>query len=280
MVRRAPAQLGYAQSRWRLSLLLAACPWLRLTSEGGLSQLLKRLHISYKRGRDYVHSPDPDYLAKVAYIAQARQQAETAPEEYTLLYLDEVTGYRQPEPARDYEARGHQQPLARRSHQSNTPTRVVATLNARTGQVLHRQRSHIDVTALTGFWYEVRAAYPTAKTIFIVLDNWPVHFHPDVLAPLQPQQQPWPIYRPAHWITTPTAHAKHDDLPIQLLPLPTYASWLNPIEKLWRWLRQDVLYLHRWSHDWQALKQAITDFLDRFRAGSQPLLRYVGLLPY
>ena len=22
--------------------------------------------------------------------------------------------------------------------------------------------------------------------------------------------------------------------------LPTYAPWLNPIEKLWRWLRQEV----------------------------------------
>ncbi|MBE2197018.1 MAG: transposase, partial [Anaerolinea sp.] len=31
--------------------------------------------------------------------------------------------------------------------------------------------------------------------------------------------------------------------------LPTYASWLNPIEKLWRWLRADVLYNHDLAHD-------------------------------
>ncbi|MBK9008807.1 MAG: transposase [Anaerolineae bacterium] len=30
----------------------------------------------------------------------------------------------------------------------------------------------------------------------------------------------------------------------QLTPLlfPTYASWLNPIEKLWKWLKQEVLH--------------------------------------
>jgi hypothetical protein len=33
---------------------------------------------------------------------------------------------------------------------------------------------------------------------------------------------------------------------LQSVWLPTYAPWLNPIEKLWRWLRQDVLKMHVW----------------------------------
>jgi transposase len=60
--------------------------------------------------------------------------------------------------------------------------------------------------------------------------------------------------------------------------LPTYASWLNPIEKLWRWLKQDVLHLHRLAHDLMKLRQRVLDFLDQFTSGSQPLLHYVGLL--
>lgn len=271
--------MGYARSRWSLSTLLSACSWLRLTTEGGLSQLLKRLRIRYKRGRDYVRSPDPAYRRKLDIIEQARLRAYYAPERYAFLYLDEVSFMRQPTVAKAYEQMGHRQPLAQRSHGADTKGRIVATLDAMSGQVVYRQRSHINLSALIGFWYEVRAAYPTAETIFITLDNWPVHFHPDVLAPLQRQQHPEPFHRLRHWPTTPSAKAKHDELPIQLLCLPTYASWCNPIEKLWRWLRQDVLHLHRLSHDWQALKQAVTDFLDRFRSGSQPLLRYVGLLP-
>ncbi|MGQ9628202.1 MAG: transposase [Anaerolineae bacterium] len=42
-----------------------------------------------------------------------------------------------------------------------------------------------------------------------------------------------------------------------MLCLPTYASWFNPIEKLWRWLKQDVLHLHRLNEDWQALIQRV-----------------------
>ncbi len=72
----------------------------------------------------------------------------------------------------------------------------------------------------------------------------------------------------------------HLALPIRLVPLPTYASWLNPIEKLWRWLRQDVVHLHPWANDLPALYHAADAFLARFahddRAG-RDLLRYVGL---
>jgi transposase len=60
--------------------------------------------------------------------------------------------------------------------------------------------------------------------------------------------------------------------------LPTYAPWLNPIEKLWRWLRQDLLKMHRWVEDWPRVKQRGHDFLDQFAPGSPDLLRYVGLV--
>jgi len=32
-----------------------------------------------------------------------------------------------------------------------------------------------------------------------------------------------------------------------LVPLPTYGSWTGPIERLWRWLKQEVLHLHSYA---------------------------------
>jgi transposase len=55
------------------------------------------------------------------------------------------------------------------------------------------------------------------------------------------------------------------------------APWLNPIEKLWRWLKEDVLKLHRLAGDWDALRQGVNAFLDQFANGSHALLHYVGL---
>ena len=66
-------------------------------------------------------------------------------------------------------------------------------------------------------------------------------------------------------------------LPIQFVLLPTYASWCNPIEKLWRKLKQDVLHLHRLADDLKALRMLVTEFLQQFAAGSSELLRSVGL---
>ena len=61
------------------------------------------------------------------------------------------------------------------------------------------------------------------------------------------------------------------------MPLPTYASWCNPIEKLWRKLRQEVTHLHRWANDVPRLREEVERFLDQFASGSTDLLRYVGL---
>ena len=51
----------------------------------------------------------------------------------------------------------------------------------------------------------------------------------------------------------------------------------EPVEKLGRWLRQDILKMHRWVEDWPHVKYRVHEFLDQFAHGSAALLRYVGL---
>jgi transposase len=197
------------------------------------------------------------------------------------LFQDEVTYYRQPTVARAYEATGLHQSLARRSHRSNTPTRIAGVLNPVDGQVLYRQASRLGIGELVRFYQQIRQAYPETERIYVIQDNGPIHFHPDVLVALEPQESQWPIYRPKNWSPEPTAAARKRwgdlQLPIQLVPLPTYASWTNPIEKLWRWLRQDVLHLHCLADRLDDLRSEVRCFLDRFAFGSLELLEYVGL---
>jgi hypothetical protein len=263
-----------------LETIAQTCDWLRVSTPGGLSQVLDRLGIGYKRARSYVHSPDGAYDAKLSMIQLSLLRAWYQPESYVFLYLDELTYYRQPSLARAYEIKGHRQPLAYRSYRSDNQFRIVAALNAITGQVTYRQHSKIGLPQLSNFYAAVRADYPGAEEIYVAQDNWPVHFHPDVLARLQPHNFfPEPPKLPPNWPVQPSSKAIRDCLPIRLLLLPTYASWLNLIEKLWRWLKQDVLHLHRLSDDWQTLKLAVANFLDRLTDGSPDLLHYVGLLP-
>jgi hypothetical protein len=281
VVRRDPRTCGVLQSRWRLADLVEYCKWLNLETESGMSQLLQRVGIHYKRGRDHVHSPDPFYQTKVDAIQALKERVQQMQGQEILLYLDELTYYRQPSLACGYEEAGEARPYAQRSLASNTATRVVGTLDALSGRVLFQSGSKVGIKQLVHFYQHVRQAYQEAQRIWIVLDNWPVHFHPDVLVALEPQETPFAFSHPPNWLQTPSPAAvtRWGDwqLPIQFVLLPTYASWCNPIEKLWRKLKQDVLHLHRLADDLKALRLLVTEFLQQFAAGSSELLRYVGL---
>ena len=103
------------------------------------------------------------------------------------------------------------------------------------------------------FYRQLDEVYQGVKRLYVVQDNWSIHRHPEVLEAVTRLPRIEPVW------------------------LPTYAPWLNPIEKLWRWLRQDQLYVHRLAHDWKTLRQRVNAFLDQFAGGSHALLRYVGL---
>ena len=230
-----------------------AIAWLKGHSDASIYKVLKRLGFSRKQALYFVHSPDVDFRSKWQAVLRAFADAVNHPTEAVLLFLDELTYYRRPGKAPAYHTRGKTQPLALEAACYNTQTRLVATLNGLTGQVLYLQRRMIGKEALAAFYAQVRTAYPTAQRIYIVQDNWPTHKSAEVLRALQ-----------CHRLTP--------------LFMPVYASWLNPIEKLWRWLKQDILHLHRLASDLDQLRQQVMAFLDGFQHGSEKLLRYVGLL--
>jgi hypothetical protein len=144
------------------------------------------------------------------------------------------------------------------------------------------------VRELLRFYHQIARAYPDAKRIYLIEDNWPVHYHPLLLCYLEDQETRFELKVPPAWKSEKLLEEsrrirasleKSELLPIQVVPLPTYAPWTDPVEKVWRKLRQEYLHLHRLADEWEAFKQGIRSYLDQFRCGSRQLLRYVGLLP-
>ena len=283
MVRRDPHQFGLPRSRWTLHDLREQLPAWQVHTDGGMHQLLQRLDIHYKRARSYIHSPDPFYTQKRARQAliQARVQDQTPSE--VVLFQDECSIRRQPSVGYNYEASGSDAPHAQWQPCYDTLTRIMATLDVCSGQVVYTLIGRVTTSALVRFYRKVRAAYPQARRIWLVQDNWPVHFHPDVLYALEPQECLYPVAFSPSWKNkqqpSPSVQRRkrQEPLPIQIVQLPTYASWCNPIEKLWRWLKQDFLHLHRCAGDLDQLRTHIRTFLDAFSHGSPQLLHYVGL---
>ena len=57
-------------------------------------------------------------------------------------------------------------------------TRLAGALNAATGQVTVVQGTRLGVEPLVRFYEQLCATYP-AQRLYLVQDNWPVHFHPE-----------------------------------------------------------------------------------------------------
>jgi hypothetical protein len=208
LLHQSPRRYGLKRSRWRLQDMGRVLKWLEGCTDTGIYKVLKRLGFSREKALYFIHSPDPEYRAKWEQILSAYQEALTHPEEVILLFQDEFSYYRRSDIRQSWQRRGRRQQRRRQRAGTNTKARITAVLNALTGQVLYRQRYKIGQKGLIEFYGQIRAAYPLLNRIYLVQDNWPIHKLPSVLQ----------VARDNH---------------MTLLFLPTYASWLNPIEKLW-----------------------------------------------
>ncbi len=264
--------------RWTLATVRDSLSWLGTLSLSGVWRHLKRAKISRKRGRMKVHSPDLQYLEKLSEIQRLLELAANSDGKIVVLFADEFSFYRQPTVADAYSRTGSRhQPIARMSHCSNTLGRIGGAINALSGQVSYVMASKCGIPQLLKLYQQIRLDYPEAEVIYLVEDNWSVHFHPTILNALAEQETVFDLKIPPSWKDVIGKPWKAEKLPIQIVPLPTYASWCNPIEKLWRWLTQEILHLHRQADNWDLLKEQIKEFLDKFREQSAELLKYIGL---
>lgn len=212
---------------------------------------LRRWKLAYKRGRRPVHSPDGEYEAKVRRIEAINWYSRQAPQQIVRLYEDELTSSRRPTLAQGYAPGGSDAPHAEQGTGSNTARRSAACLDVETGRLFAWQRAHFDRETLLKFYPTVEAADPAADQLFLIHDNWPVHWHPDLVEGLRGSK-------------------------LTLVGLPTSAPWLNPVEKVWRKLYQEILHLHPWVNAWEQLQASVQGWLDQWTDGSNELLRYVG----
>jgi transposase len=244
-----------APTRWTLQRVKEQWADLADYSLAGISGYLHRYGLAWRRGRVHYCSPDPQYRVKEAQLLSALRLAGAFPSTHVALFFDEVSYTAWPDLAYAWEDQAPAAaPLADRQQSDYRRMRIVGALDAVSGCVLIHQEARIAGSVFAAFVQQVAAAYAHVEHLYLLWDNWPVHRCDALQAVL------------AH---LPQVH---------VIALPTYAPWLNPIEKLWRKMRQDSTALHRQAKDWKQLQKQVQQFFDQFAHGSDDLLRYVGLL--
>lgn len=213
-------------NHWTLRTIRATFDSLTDYSCSGVWRLLQRLGLRLRSARVQQFSPDPEYADKLIDLEMTLWEARRYPRSVVAVFLDQMGFTRWPDPTRDWEGAP---PVADRRGAKQGQWRLMGALNPFTGQVNYLDNYIIGSEKVIACYGQLVEAYPRAWHLYAIQDNWSIHKHPEVLEALKA----WPQIEPV-W-------------------LPTYAPWLNPIEKLWRWLRQDVLHLHRLADDWKTL---------------------------
>ena len=206
------ATSGPVPSRWTLRTVRVSVAWLTGYSLSGVWRVLQACGLGWHTARARLFSPDPDYRGKVRRLHRGLRDAARHPDRVVALFLDEFGYRRWPEVAPTW---GLEAAVAPRAG-INQQWRTVGALNALTGQVSYLDGYIVGRQQVMQFYAQLDHTYPAAELLYVIQDNWNIHTHPEVLAALARYPRIQPVW------------------------LPTYAPWLNPIEKLWRWLRQDI----------------------------------------
>jgi transposase len=237
-------------NRWTLERIRETFDWLKDYTLSGVWRHLRRQGVRLRGARVQQFSPDPDYQDKLIDLEMTLWEAGRYPGEVEAIFLDQMSFQRWPEPGPDWQG---QAPVADRRCSPQGLWRLMGGLNALTGQVTYLDNYIVGRRQVIQMYGLLDEAYPKAERIYAIQDNWSIHKHADVVEGLKRYPRIEPVF------------------------LPTYAPWLNPIEKLWGWLRPDVIKMHRLAESWQAVRDRVRAFLRQFAEGSEELLHRVGL---
>jgi transposase len=215
-----PQALGYLRSRWSSELLakeLRARTQVKIHAST-VRRALAGLEWVWRRARPTLHIADPRKGQRLRAIRRALATRQRGVE---VFYQDEADIDLNPRigPGWRRRGRGHQEAVP--TPGKNRKAYVAGALHARTGKVVWVGGARKDSALFIDHLAALERAYPKAKRLILILDNYGVHKSRAVRA----------------WL------AEHPKF--ELCFQPAYHPWVNRIERLWKAMHDTVTRNHR-----------------------------------
>jgi transposase len=200
-----PDHHGVPSTRWslpRLSIYLADEGIVEV-SPRHLGALLAAAGLSFQRTRTWKASPDPDYEAKAARILEL---CEKPRHDGPVISFDQMGPVSlRPTGGAGWAIRGRRERQRADYNRRHGTRYVFGALDLHADRLRIRLRPRRRGSDVLAFMTQIRACYPARRRLYWIQDNLSANWTPDIR-------------------TFAAAHK------IELVPTPTYASYLNPVE--------------------------------------------------
>ncbi|MEC2342287.1 MAG: IS630 family transposase [Heyndrickxia faecalis] len=248
IINKTPAEVGFeAKYTWTLPLI---ADWIQREFQQsytprGVSKMLHRLGFSYTKATYTLAKADPEEQKafKEVTFPKLKQQLENGIIDH-LLFEDEAF-------IRAYQAlqynwfpKGQQRKI--KTYGQHKGAKLFAAINYETGEITHYEEEKSNSLAFRRFVELILSKYPQGK-IVMVLDNSKVHqsqFIKDFLK---------------------------ENPRMEFVFLPKYSPELNPVEGLWKWLKQDVVNNVFFSKFYQ-IRSHVAEFMKQASQKSQEVI--------
>jgi transposase len=211
-----PRDLGLPFSVWSLSKLteyLVAAGVVASISRESVRQILRAGGISWQATKTPKASNDPDFVTKMRRVLDLYDHP---PADGRVVCADEFGPLNlQPRAGRTWRPIGVPARLRATYNRYGGVRHMLAALDLNSGKMIYRIRERKRWREFLSLLKVLRARWPGEK-LYLIIDNFSPHKHPDVRS----------------WTA---------DNDIELVFLPTYASWLNWIESEFAALRYFAL---------------------------------------
>lgn len=201
-------------------------------SISGMTQWLHAHHFDYKKPHGVPAKADAEKQA--AFIEQYNSLKVSLTERDVMYFMDSSHPQHQTQLAYGWIETGVRKALKMTACQKRV--HLIGALNLQGHVVEYRQVEWVNIESIRDFFKQLMAANPTAERIHIILDNAGYHKSKELLSFIE--------------TTNITLHY-----------LPPYSPNLNPIERLWKIMHEQVTY-NRYYPKLSDFKEAVLNFFN------------------
>jgi transposase len=177
----------------------------------GITNWLKRHDFSYKLTKG--QPAKADAVAQKEFVGVYEQLKQETPEKEPILFIDAVHPTMATKPARGWIGKGIEKIILTTA--SRTRMNIVGAIELSTMTVIHEEFETVNAIAIMRLCDKIKAHYPEAPAVHVILDRAGYHRSEEL-----------------------AEYAKQHNIVLHFLP--AYSPNLNPIERLWKVMNEQV----------------------------------------